>query len=247
MRALTILLLMIPLTARPEEALVAVAANFVPALEEIRGDFETSTPHSLRIASGSTGKLYAQIVNGAPFDVFLAADAERPRRLEASGRGVQGTRFTYATGRLVAWSPRAELIADDLATTLRQDTLRRVSMANPRLAPYGAAAEQAIAASGLADALAGRVVLAENVAQAFTMVATGNTDIAIVALSTVLANDAGSGGRFMEISPSVHDPIRQDALLLAHGQTNDAALAFMRYLRSDTVRRRLASLGYLAE
>ena len=244
MRWLALILLLIPAVARPAEAIVAVAANFAPALEALRVEFEASSPHALKVASGSTGKLYAQIVNGAPFDLFLAADAERPRRLEASGSGVPGTRFTYATGRLAAWSAVPGLVDDDLAATLGQRHVRRISIANPALAPYGVAARQVFDALGVADAVDGRIVMGENVVQAFTISVTGNADVGIVALSTVLASGTKHGGQFVEIPASLHEPIRQDALLLAHGRANEAALAFVRFLQSDSARQRLASFGY---
>lgn len=247
MRFLAFFFLMMPIVACPAEAIVAVAANFAPALEVLRVEFESTSPHQLKIASGSTGKLYAQIVNGAPFDLFLAADTERPRRLEASGNGVPGTRFTYATGRLAAWSAAPDLVDDDLARTLGQGRVRRISIANPALAPYGVAARQVIDALGVADAVEGRIVMGENVVQAFTIAVTGNADVGIVALSTVLTSGAQHGGTFVEIPASLHEPIRQDALLLAHGRANEAALAFVRFLQSDSARRRLASFGYGAD
>ena len=247
MRFLAFAFLLIPTVARPAEAIVAVAANFAPALEALRVEFEATSPHVLKIASGSTGKLYAQIVNGAPFDLFLAAESERPRRLEASGNGVPGTRFTYATGRLVAWSAVPDLVDDDLAMMLAQRSVRRISIANPALAPYGVAARQVIDALGVASAVEGRIVMGENVVQAFTIAVTGNADVGIVALSTALASSTQHGGTFVEIPASLHDPIRQDALLLKHGQANDAALAFVRFLRSDSARQRLASFGYGAD
>jgi molybdate transport system substrate-binding protein len=247
MRTLTILLLMIPLAARPAEAIVAVAANFAPMLEELGAQFESSSPHSLRISSGSTGKLYAQIVNGAPFDLFLAADAERPRLLEASGYGVAGSRFTYATGRLVAWSADADLIGNDLASTLGQDRVRRLAIANPALAPYGAAAREVMDAMGIADTFEGRLVMGENVTQAFTLAATRNADIGLVALSTVLSLRGKRPGSYLAISPALHEPIRQDALLLVHGRDNEAALAFIRFLKTDKARAKIAASGYGTE
>jgi molybdate transport system substrate-binding protein len=244
MRLLAFFLILMPTVGRPAEAIVAVAANFAPALEALRVEFEATSPHVLKIASGSTGKLYAQIVNGAPFDLFLSADTERPRRLEASGKGVPGTRFTYATGRLVAWSAVPDLVDDDLAVMLGQRPVRRISIANPALAPYGVAARQVIDALGLAGALEGRIVMGENVVQAFTIAVTGNADVGIVALSTVLASGTRHGGTFVGIPASLHDPIRQDALLLTHGEANEAALAFVRFLQSDSARQQLASFGY---
>jgi len=247
MRTLTLLFLLIPFWARSEEATVAVAANFAPVLEELRLRFESSSPHVLRIVSGSTGKLYAQIVNGAPFDLFLAADVERPRLLEESGYGVAGSRFTYATGRLAAWSADAELIGDDLASTLGQQRLRRLAIANPALAPYGAAAREVIDALGMSGPLDGRLVMGENVTQAFTLAATGNADIGIVALSTVLLSRGRRPGGYLEIPISLHGPIRQDALVLAHGRANEAALAFVRFLKTDAVREEIAAFGYGAD
>lgn len=244
MRLLAFFLLLMSTVARPAETVVAVAANFVPALEALGREFEATSPHALKIVSGSTGKLYAQIVNGAPFDVFLAADTERPRRLEASGAGVPGTRFTYATGRLAAWSAAPERSDDDLAAMLGQRSVRRISIANPALAPYGVAARQVISALGIDDVVEGRIVMGENVLHAFAIVVTGNADVGIVALATVLASRSQHGGTFVEIPTSLHEPIRQDAVLLRHGQTNDAALAFIRFLQSDSARQRLADFGY---
>jgi molybdate transport system substrate-binding protein len=235
---------MTSISAHAAEALVAVAANFTPALDALRVEFEATSPHTLKIVSGSTGKLYAQIVNGAPYDLFLAADAERPRLLEASNIGVAGTRFTYATGRLVAWSADSDLIDEDLAVTLARPQVRRISIANPALAPYGVAAHEVIEALDVAGAVEERIIMGENVAQAFTIAVTGNADVGIVALSTVLASRSRVGGTYAEIPASLHQPIRQDALLLAHGKANDAALAFMGFLQSDSARRRLADAGY---
>jgi molybdate transport system substrate-binding protein len=244
MRSAALLLLLFPFAAPAAEAVVAVAANFTPVLEELGERFESSSPHSLKLVSGSTGKLYAQIVNGAPFDLFLAADAERPRLLEQSGQGVAGSRFTYATGRLAAWSADAALIGEDLAATLARDRVRRLAIANPALAPYGSAARDVIAALGMTDRFAGRIAMGENVSQAFTLAATGNADIGLVALSTVLMNRDKVGGKYLEIPPALHAPVRQDAIVLARGMDNEAALAFVHYLQSDAVREQLAAYGY---
>ena len=229
--------------ARAAEALIAVAANFSEAIEELESRFEAGSAHRLRTAFGSTGRLYAQIVNGAPYDVLLAADREHPRRLEERGLGVAGSRFTYATGRLALWSadPRR---AQAGAGALASGGFRTIAISNPALAPYGAAAHQVLEALGLKERLRGRIVTGQNVGQTHAMVATRNAELGFVALSLVLARGGGAAGSHWEVPAELHDPIRQDAVLLVRGAENPAARAFIDFLRGPEARALIARHGY---
>lgn len=220
------------------EVRVAVAANFATTLHALAGDFSAATGHRLQVSSGSTGKHYAQIRNGAAFDVFLAADSARPARLEAEGVGVAGSRFTYAVGRLALWVP-GESAPDPAERYLQTSASGRFAIANPRLAPYGQAARQVLQGWGLWDRLQGRLVRGENAAQAFQFVATGNAPAGLVALSQLRTAGAPED-EFRLIPESLHEPIRQQALLLRPGA---AAEAFLRYLRTDAVAA-IAAAGY---
>jgi molybdate transport system substrate-binding protein len=233
---------LLPVWATPGEVRIAVAANFAPTLRELAREFSAETGHRVQISSGSTGKHYAQIHNGAAFDVFLAADSARPTRLEVEGVGVAGSRFTYAIGRLVLWVPGQTEIGQPEGY-LRTARFHRLAIANPRLAPYGLAAQQALETWQLWDRLQEKLVRGENVAQAYQFVATGNAQSGLVALSQLLQGDqAGHGaGAYRIISDELHDPIRQDALLLRSGA---AAEAFLQYLRSEAAARMIRAAGY---
>ncbi len=239
-----LLLLCLLLTVRPVaagEASVAVAANFLPVLRDLARDFTREQGHRLRLSAGSTGKLYAQIRHGAPFDLFLAADAARPRRLEREGQAVAGSRFTYAIGRLVLWSPRADRFDDGLAW-LREGRFRRLALANPKTAPYGRAARQFLARRGLWSRLSGRLIRGESVAQAYQFVASGNAEAGLVALALVQARDGG--GSVWPVPAGEHEPIVQQAVLLLRGADNPAARAFHAWLQGEGARRRIAAAGY---
>ena len=233
--------------AQGDEALIAVAANFVPAANLLADEFEAVAPHTVTISSGSTGKLYAQIVNGAPYDAFLSADEETARRLESSGLAVRDSRFTYAVGRLVVWSADPAKILDGWQATLEQAGIRRLAIANPALAPYGRAAREALRNTGLWDAIADRLVLGENVAQALTLAVTANADVGLVALSQALSQNLDGQGGFIPVPGTLHEPIRQDGVLLIRGADNPAAIAFLAFLRSDEARGRIVALGYGTE
>lgn len=230
--------------AAAAEAVVAVAANFLEVAERLAAGLERETGHRVTLVSGSTGKLYAQIVHGAPFDVFLAADAERPELLEREERAVPGSRFTYAVGRLALWSREPGRIGRDGAATLRQGSFRRLAIANPDLAPYGAAARQALEKLGLWERFADRIVMGETIGQAQTMVASGNAELGFVALSSLARPGEPAAGSRWEVPAGLHDPIRQDAVLLARAAGNPAARGFLALLRSDEGRDVVASYGY---
>lgn len=229
--------------ARAAEVTVAVAANFTAPAQRIAAEFERDTGHKARLSFGGTGKFYAQIRNGAPFEVFLAADDTTPARLETEGAAVRGSRSTYAIGRLVLWSARAGVV-DARGEVLRSGRFEHLAIANPRLAPYGAAAVEVLTALKLLDALQPRFVQAENIAQAYQYTATGNAELGFVALSQVMQDGRLSGGSAWIVPAELHQPIRQDAVLLLKGQGRPAAEAWLRYLQGEKVRAIIRSFGY---
>jgi len=236
--------LCMPAIAVTDEALIAVATNFHPILERLRDDFEATSPHNIVLSGGSTGVLYAQIANGAPYDAFFAADQVRPEQLEEDGTGVADSRFTYAEGRLAFWSSNPAFVRGSLQASLENTALRVLAIANPELAPYGLAAMEALHAVRSRNGFDLKVVRGENVGQAFSMVATGNADAGIVAMSSVLLAPDRLRGDFLEVPKDLHSPIRQDAILLKRGAQNQAALAFLAYLQSDAARDKISSFGY---
>ncbi len=220
---------------------VAVAANFVTPARQIGKAFQQNSEHTVVISSGSTGKLFAQIEHGAPFDLFLAADSRRPQLLEQNGKAVPGSRFTYALGKIVLWSPRPGYV-DDRGDILKQGDFRRLAIANPRLAPYGMAARQVMEKLGVWKGLRGRLVQGENIAQTFQFVASGNASLGFVALAQIRA--AGNSGSVWEIPDELYQPIRQQAVLLQRGKNSAAANAFFHYLQSSEVRELIRNMGY---
>lgn len=228
------------------EVRVAVASNFVRTLNELSRDFEATANDSVLISAGSTGKLHAQIANGAPFEVFLSADADSPRRLEQDGHAVAESRFTYAVGRLALWTTRPG-IEDVSRSVLEEGSFRHVALANPRTAPYGAAAFQVMTSMELWDALESRAVFGENVAQTFSFVSTGNAELGFVALAQVTGLDEADRGSYWLVPSRLHAPIEQQAVLLAAGRKNAAAVRFVSYLRSPAARSIIERAGYEVE
>jgi molybdate transport system substrate-binding protein len=226
------------------EAQVAVAANFSEPIKAIAAVLEKTTGHTLKITLGSTGKLFAQIRNGAPFDMLLAADTRTPEVLEKAGLAQPGSRFTYATGKLVLWSAKAGRV-DDQGAVLKAADLGKVAFAAPKVAPYGAAAVEAMDKLGLSAALAPKLVQGESIGQAFNFVFTGNADVGFVALSQVWAHGRLRSGSVWLVPPELYSPIRQDAVLLRRGAGNAAALALVKLLQSPQGRALVASYGYL--
>jgi molybdate transport system substrate-binding protein len=235
--------------ARADDITVAVAANFNPPLKALAPLFEKASGHHITIVSGSSGQLVTQIGQGAPFDVLLSADQERPQKLEEMGGGVQGTRFTYALGTLTLWSADSGVIGADGAAVLKAGRFLHIAIANPKLAPYGLAASQVLAKLGVADILKDKIVTTENIGQTFTTVSTGNAELGFVALSAVLTpavltpGAAATGSRW-DPPAELYDPIRQDAILLTRAGDNDAAKAFLSWLRGDEARGVIRSFGY---
>jgi molybdate transport system substrate-binding protein len=222
---------------------VAVAANFSEPMQKIAAAFARDTGHRALLAVGSTGKLSAQIRNGAPFDALLAADEVTPRRLIADGLADPASLFTYATGRLALWSAQPGLV-DARGAVLQRGSFRRLALADPQLAPYGAAALDVLSALKLEGRLRQRLVLGESVGQAYLFVASGNAPLGFVALSQVQLNGRLRSGSAWIVPQSLHRPIRQDFVLLAHGKANVAARALAQYLRGSAAHRIIRSHGY---
>jgi molybdate transport system substrate-binding protein len=233
----------LPSQVAAAEVTVAVAANFAAPMKAIAQDFERASGHKVVLAFGATGQLYAQIRNGAPFAILLAADNETPAKLEREGLAVPGSRFTYATGRLVLWSAQPGLV-DAHGTVLRNGQFARIAIANPKLAPYGAAALETLANMGLRERTVPNLVEGSNITQAFQFVASGNAQLGFVALSQVLENGQLRGGSAWVVPSSLHAPILQDAVLLLPGKDQPAAAALLKYLQSDKAKAVLRAFGY---
>ncbi len=229
--------------AQAAEVRVAVAANFSAPMRRIAADFERDSSHKTVLTFGSTGAFSAQIRNGAPFDLLLSADDQTPARLEQDGLAVAGTRFTYAVGQLVLWSAQSGLV-DAQGAVLRSGGDGRIAIADPRLAPYGAAAIEMLTSLGLLPALRPRFVQGENISQTYQFVATGNAQMGFVALSQVLVDGRIQSGSAWVVPARLHAPIRQDAVLLVAGRANPAAAALAAYLRSDKALAVIRSYGY---
>lgn len=227
---------------------VGVASNFNHTAREIAEAFEAETGHVVRISPSSSGKLLAQIANGAPFDVFLSADAERPKRLESMGLTVPGSRKTYAVGRLVLWSPDARYEGKDCVKELRDGNFSRIAIANPRTAPYGLAAEQVLKEFGLDSSdLHGRIAFGENIAQSLQFTASGSASIGLIAASQLKLPNVPPATCHWEVPPEMHMPIEQQVVLLKRGAENDAARAFVAFLHGSVARNIIRSDGYILE
>jgi molybdate transport system substrate-binding protein len=243
LRALLPLLavLAFPIDVFADDLRVAVASNFSGALEALSERFESASNHRLISVPGSSGKHYAQIRNGAPFDVLLSADTLRPELLESDGLAVPGSRFTYAIGVLVLWSPHRDLV-DSRGAVLEQGGFRHLAIANPQLAPYGRAAREVLESRDLWDTLSGRLVRGENVSQAFQFVRTGNAELGFVGLSQLRSLGADSiPGSYWRVSQGLYQPIEQQAVLL---EDTSASRAFARFLQSDDAKEIIRNLGY---
>lgn len=231
------------LTAQAGQVHVAVAANFTAPMQDIAALFARNTGHTAELSFGSTGKFYAQISNGAPFDVFLSADDKTAGRLVSDGKAVGTSLTPYAVGRLVLWSPHAGTV-DAQGKVLAAGGFAHLAVANPKLAPYGAAGMQTLNALGLAEKLQPKLVMGENIGQTYQFVHSGNAQLGFVALSQVMKDGKITAGSAWRVPADMHAPIRQDAVVLEHGKGNPAAAALMSYLRSDAARAVIRSYGY---
>jgi len=242
----TLPLLLALLTALPalaDEVQVAVAANFTGPMQVISALFERDTGHKASLAFGATGKFYAQISNGAPFEVLLSADDETPAKLVKEGNAVAGTPFTYAIGKLVLWSADPKLV-DAKGAVLKKGGFKHLALANPKAAPYGAAGLQVMTKLGVADSIKPLIVQGENISQTHQFVSTGAAELGFVAYSQVIKNGAIGSGSGWLVPGNLYDPIRQDAVILAKGKDKPAAIALMNYLKGDKAKAVIKSFGY---
>jgi molybdate transport system substrate-binding protein len=230
------------------EVMVAVAANFTAPMQKIAQAFEQDTGHKAQLAFGATGKFYAQIKNGAPFAVLLAADDETPARLEKEGLAVAGSRFTYATGRLALWSKSPNLV-DDKGDVLRSNSfnklgIHKIAIADPKLAPYGIAAMEVINKMGVQAVVTPKLVQGESIGQAYQFVSTENAQLGFVALSQISFDGRITQGSAWVVPQSMHTPLKQDAVLLNPGKDNAAAHALLKYLQADKAKTIIRQYGY---
>lgn len=235
-------LLLAATAARADQVLVAVAANFTAPFHKLAAEFEKDHGHQLVASFGSTGKFYAQIRNGAPFEVLLAADDETPAKLVKEGAAVPGSRFSYATGRLVLWSPKPGVV-DAAGEVLKGSAVQKLAIADPRLAPYGVASVEVMKQLGVYDRLAPQLVTGETLAQVFQFVSSGNSPMGFLALSQVLKDGQIEGSSWV-VPAALHTPIRQDAVLLNPGQGKPGPAALLKYLQGAKAQALIQSFGY---
>jgi len=243
-RVLTAIGLMtVSLISQAETTIVAVAANFTKPMTEIAEVFEKTTGHSAKLSFGSSGKFVAQIENAAPFEVFLSADDKNTLALEKSGLAVANNHFTYAIGKLVLWSATANLV-DNQGEILNKGGFKHLALADPKLAPYGAAAMEVLKNKNLLNKLQPLFVQGENIAQTYQFVSTGNAELGFVALSQVMENGKISSGSAWQVPDNLYTPIRQDVVLLKKGEGNPAAPALMQFLKSPEAKAIISKYGY---
>jgi molybdate transport system substrate-binding protein len=230
--------------AHAGEAVVAVASNFAEVFGKLKTGFEANSNHKISVSTGSTGNIYAQIINGAPYDIFLSADQARPKLLEDQDKAVNSSRFTYAIGKLTLWSANADLIGNDGVAILKSGDFSTIAIANPALAPYGRAAREALRSLELWKNLSDKIVRGQNIGQTFSFVATTNAQLGFVALSYVMSKRNQIAGSRWDVPVDLYEPIRQDAVLLVRAEKNPAAIAFMEYFKSEKARVLISSFGY---
>jgi molybdate transport system substrate-binding protein len=235
--------LLLPVLSHADTVQVAVAANFTAPMQEIAKAFEQKSGHHLLLSFGSTGKFYTQIRSGAPFAVLLAADTKTPQRLASEGSALPASEFTYATGKLALWSATPGLV-DAQGSVLGKGSYQHLAVANPTLAPYGAAAMQVLGKLNLLPAVQPKLVTGESIAQAYEFVATGNAELGFVALSQVALNGQISKGSAWVVPASLYDPLHQDAILLNAGKDQPAASALLDFLHSAAAKTIISAYGY---
>lgn len=238
-----LVVLWVPGLSAAAEVQVAVAANFTAPMKRIAEEFEKDTGHKAVLSYGATGRFYAQITNGAPFDVFLSADSEAPARLEKGGAAVADTHFTYATGRLVLWSAKPGMV-DEKAAVLLRNEFRYLAIAAPKLAPYGTAAMETLTRIGMLPLLQAKLVTGESIGQAFSMISSGNAELGFVAMSQVFEDGRLKSGSAWVVPAHLHSPLQQDAVLLKRGKNNPAAVQLLAFMKSGQARAIMNSFGY---
>ena len=230
------------LTQASESITVAVATNFIQPMHHLSESFERDTGYRVKIVSGSSGKLYAQIINGAPFHLFFSADADKPAALEKAGLIQPGSRFTYARGELVLWTAKSGEIVNQ--ATLMDNQMTRLAIANPKLAPYGLAAQEVLVRLERWSALQAKLVYGENIGQTYHFAATANAQYAFIALSQLKANDNPTNGSYWRVPLEFYSPIEQQAVTLRLGEHHPIAAQFSQFMRSENVRLQIQQFGY---
>ncbi|MCF8473449.1 MAG: molybdate ABC transporter substrate-binding protein [Emcibacter sp.] len=237
-----IFILSAPISVHAETVTVAAASNFGATLKKIIPAFEAETGHQVNLVLGSSGKIFAQIIHKAPFDVFLSADDIKPKKLEDQDITVQESRFTYAIGKIVLWSPEIKIINGSI---VQSGKFNRLAIANPKLAPYGMAAVEVLKSLGLYETVRPKIIQGENIAQTYQFVATGNADLGFIALAQLSQKELSNKKDNIWLIPdTLYSPIRQDAVMLKSGQNNKAAHDFMQFLRSYTAQKIIQGFGY---
>ena len=239
-----LLALGIPAIAEADEVQVAVAANFLAPLQEIAKSFEKETGHQTLITSGATGQLFTQIQHGAPFEVMISADAKTPKKLVKNELALADSQFTYARGKLVLWSVDPALV-DAGGAVLKTGKFKHLAIANPKTAPYGTAAMEALDKLGLSASLKSKLVEGENISQAKQFVDTGNAEVGFVALSQIYKNGKITKGSAWVVPLDLYAPIYQDAVLLKKGEDNPAATALLNYLKGNKAKAIMTTYGYI--
>jgi len=240
---LAVLALWPPLSANADTIKVAVAANFAPTLNELVAEFEKSSGHIVDVSSASSGKIYAQIINGAPYHAFFSADQTTPEKLESAGKAVPGSRLTYAIGALALWSAKPDFI-DAQLRILKNGQFNKIALANPKLAPYGSAAVEVLEKLDLLTATQAKWVQGENIAQAYQFVFTGNADLGFIALSQIMQKGEITGGSYWLVPADLHTPILQDAQILLPGKNSVVTQQLVEFIKSDLAKAIIQSHGY---
>ncbi len=229
--------------AQAGEVNVAVAGNFSTPMQKIAAEFEKATGHHAVLAFGAVGKFYSQIQAGAPFEVLVSADQATPEKLEQADLAIASSRYTYAVGRLVLWSPKPGLV-DDQGAVLAQGRFEHLAIANPKIAVYGAAAVEVLTRLGLLEQVQPKFVTGETINQAFQFVSSGNAELGFIALSQIHAPGQTATGSSWMVPESLYPPLRQDVVLLKRGADDPAARALLEYLKSEPARAIIAAYGY---
>jgi molybdate transport system substrate-binding protein len=229
--------------ANAGEVTAAVAANFTAPVQQIVELFQKDTGHTVKLSFGSSGKFTAQIKEGAPFDVFLAADEKNPKLLEKEGLAVEGSRFVYALGKLVLWSAQPSFV-DDKGAVLTKGSYNKIAYADPKLAPYGLAAQETLQKMKLWDKVQGKMVTGESIAQTYQFAASGNAEMAFIALSQITKNGRVSEGSFWLVPGDMYNPIKQAAIQLTAAKDKEAAQAFLKFMKGEKAATIIRSFGY---
>ena len=226
-----------------ENLYVGVASNFIVPMKIIKNEFEKKNNSQVFISSGSSGSLYAQIMNGAPLDIFLSGDQVLPKKLEDNSKGIKGTRFTYAIGKLKLFTTNKDFYKKKFPDILSSNNIKYVGIGNPLYVPYGFAATEVLKSLNILEKLSSKLILSKNINQAFIMSYFGNLDLAFVSKSDVLSKN--KKGKVWDIPQNLYSPIKQDAILLMNGKNNDNAKSFLKFLATDLIRLRIKNLGYV--